>query len=570
MTQRCLPGSRGLQRATGSCSGVSGRQRPAPPGRGGVLVPRGVRRPQGAGPGRRRRRRAAATPPRPENRFLVAHWGDRDPRCRRRHDRRLGGDEQRLVQFYAVSVFASFLAATAGCARLSLRDGRASAAAVNLLGATLVAAVLALNLTRLDALVALLASARWPSTSIAHGSDGAAPPGGRRRGLSAGATSTASSRSAPCTGTRRPPRRTVAKTPRPLSPARLGSSNPTWQQTTSQRLQRSSQTGGLRVLEVAVRGALDASQRRAGDERRGQGLGPGLRGRARPQPPRGFDRDRLRVGHGRAEPVRDRGDRGPEHSRGHQRRDPDGCGGLLALAPVSGRRWRRARRSRSERLAYLLVEEIEPCCRSRSGSRPARCSRSSSSSCSRMPCVAAFRGGARNAGRRRRDARPQRGAGRLSTSKYLRLRDRPGDQNGGRSGDIASEPRLGSESWPRPDSTHRDPRRRDRRAGGAARSGRSRGRANRAHAGLTGPDFTYKPLTVEEPFTHQPVDSGTSSPSSPSSAVASFAASLTGSRRPDTSRAQGRSDAQLRVPGGVRGHPHNRPLRARRHPPRRR
>mgnify|MGYP003440105775 CR=1 FL=1 len=55
-------------------------------------------------------------------------------------------------------MFASFLAATVGCARLSLREGRAGAAAVNLLGAALVAAVLALNLTRLDALIALLAS----------------------------------------------------------------------------------------------------------------------------------------------------------------------------------------------------------------------------------------------------------------------------------------------------------------------------------------------------------------------------------------------------------------------------
>lgn len=94
-----------------------------------------------------------------ENHFLVAHWGVIAI---------LGvaavmivaseGDEQRLVQFYAVLGVASFPAATVGCARLSLREGRAGAAAVNLLGAALVAAVLALNLTRLDALIALLAS----------------------------------------------------------------------------------------------------------------------------------------------------------------------------------------------------------------------------------------------------------------------------------------------------------------------------------------------------------------------------------------------------------------------------
>jgi len=68
------------------------------------------------------------------------------------------GREQELVQFYAVSVFASFLAATVGCARLSYRDGRRAAMVVNLAGAALVAAVLALNLTRLDAAIALAAS----------------------------------------------------------------------------------------------------------------------------------------------------------------------------------------------------------------------------------------------------------------------------------------------------------------------------------------------------------------------------------------------------------------------------
>ena len=69
-----------------------------------------------------------------------------------------GGREQELVQFYAVSVFASFLAATVGCARLSHRDGRRGALVANIVGAALVASVLALNLTRLDAAIALAAS----------------------------------------------------------------------------------------------------------------------------------------------------------------------------------------------------------------------------------------------------------------------------------------------------------------------------------------------------------------------------------------------------------------------------
>jgi hypothetical protein len=69
-----------------------------------------------------------------------------------------GGREQELVHFYAVSVFASFLAATVGCARLSHRDGRRWAMTLNVLGAALVALVLALNLTRLDSVIALSAS----------------------------------------------------------------------------------------------------------------------------------------------------------------------------------------------------------------------------------------------------------------------------------------------------------------------------------------------------------------------------------------------------------------------------
>jgi hypothetical protein len=94
-----------------------------------------------------------------QNRFLVAHWGVVVLLgAAGAMILAAGGNEQELVQFYAVSVFASFLAATLGCARLSFRDGRMGAATVNLLGAALVALVLALNLTRLDSVVALLAS----------------------------------------------------------------------------------------------------------------------------------------------------------------------------------------------------------------------------------------------------------------------------------------------------------------------------------------------------------------------------------------------------------------------------
>jgi hypothetical protein len=98
-------------------------------------------------------------PLRRENRFLVAHWGVFTVlAAAAAMILAAGGDPQRLVQFYAVSVFASFLAATLGCARLSHRDGRQGAMALNLLGAALVALVLALNLTRLDSTIALLGS----------------------------------------------------------------------------------------------------------------------------------------------------------------------------------------------------------------------------------------------------------------------------------------------------------------------------------------------------------------------------------------------------------------------------
>ena len=94
-----------------------------------------------------------------ENRFLVSYWGVLVVfLIAAAMILAAGGREQVLVKFYAVSVFASFLAATLACARLSLEDGRRRDAAANLAGAALVALVLALNLTRLDSAIALVAS----------------------------------------------------------------------------------------------------------------------------------------------------------------------------------------------------------------------------------------------------------------------------------------------------------------------------------------------------------------------------------------------------------------------------
>jgi hypothetical protein len=59
-----------------------------------------------------------------------------------------GGRDQEIVRYYAVSVFAGFLGATVGCARLSHRDGKRAELAVNLIGVALVAFVLALNVVR--------------------------------------------------------------------------------------------------------------------------------------------------------------------------------------------------------------------------------------------------------------------------------------------------------------------------------------------------------------------------------------------------------------------------------------
>jgi len=121
-----------------------------------------------------------------ENRFLVAHWGVLVVfAAAAAMILAAAGREQQLVQFYAVSVFASFLAATLACARLSLAERRPGAVAANLAGAALVGLVLALNLTRLDSAIALLASLAvavylWRSW-VAHGRPGGvarAPTGG--------------------------------------------------------------------------------------------------------------------------------------------------------------------------------------------------------------------------------------------------------------------------------------------------------------------------------------------------------------------------------------------------------
>jgi amino acid permease-like protein len=93
------------------------------------------------------------------NRFLVPEWGVALVLAAAAILVAASGREQNLVGFYAVAVFASFLAATIGCARLSHQDGRRVALGLNVLGAALVAMVLAINVTRLDGIVALGASA---------------------------------------------------------------------------------------------------------------------------------------------------------------------------------------------------------------------------------------------------------------------------------------------------------------------------------------------------------------------------------------------------------------------------
>ena len=93
------------------------------------------------------------------NRFLIPEWGVALVLVAAAMLVAASGREQRLVGFYAVAVFASFLAATVACARLSYRDGRHTALVLNVAGSVLVAIVLAINATRFDGVIALVASA---------------------------------------------------------------------------------------------------------------------------------------------------------------------------------------------------------------------------------------------------------------------------------------------------------------------------------------------------------------------------------------------------------------------------
>jgi hypothetical protein len=69
------------------------------------------------------------------------------------------GHDQEIVRYYAVSVFAGFLGALLGCARLSYRDGRRLELAVNLIGVVLVIFILALNIARPAGVIVLSAAA---------------------------------------------------------------------------------------------------------------------------------------------------------------------------------------------------------------------------------------------------------------------------------------------------------------------------------------------------------------------------------------------------------------------------
>ncbi len=92
------------------------------------------------------------------NRFLIPEWGVALVLIAAAMLVAASGREQRLVGFYAVAVFASFLAATIACARLSYLDGRRVALVLNIVGAVLVTMILGMNATRLDGMIALLAS----------------------------------------------------------------------------------------------------------------------------------------------------------------------------------------------------------------------------------------------------------------------------------------------------------------------------------------------------------------------------------------------------------------------------
>jgi amino acid transporter len=69
-----------------------------------------------------------------------------------------GGQDQRLVLFYAVSVFMSFLAGLIAMARFSAHERRAGHLVVNVVGAVAVAFVLAVNLARGEPIASLAAA----------------------------------------------------------------------------------------------------------------------------------------------------------------------------------------------------------------------------------------------------------------------------------------------------------------------------------------------------------------------------------------------------------------------------
>lgn len=69
-----------------------------------------------------------------------------------------GAQDQKLVLFYAVSVFLSFLAGLLAMARFARRERRRFSLAVSLLGAVVVTFTLAINLSRGDPIASLAAS----------------------------------------------------------------------------------------------------------------------------------------------------------------------------------------------------------------------------------------------------------------------------------------------------------------------------------------------------------------------------------------------------------------------------
>src|SRR5262249_24095930 len=74
------------------------------------------------------------------------------------------GHEQKLVLFYAVAVFVSFLAGLTAMARFSLRDRRRGLATINIAGAVAVSFTLLVNLARGYPLLSIAATAAIAAT----------------------------------------------------------------------------------------------------------------------------------------------------------------------------------------------------------------------------------------------------------------------------------------------------------------------------------------------------------------------------------------------------------------------